>query len=98
MIRDVAEVICGADRVRELIENFGVHLGDGLNQVIKADGVRHTDWLRSHASTIVRVLGLGAGVRVSKRERPGGIAAAVHRVLDQPAFARDAQAVAATLA
>ena len=53
---------------------------------------------RDQKDNTVRVLRLGAGVRVSKRERPAGIAAAVHRVLDQPAFARDAQAFAATLA
>ena len=53
---------------------------------------------RDQKDNTIRVLRLGAGVRVSKRERPAGIAAAVHRVLDQPAFARDAQAFAATLA
>jgi MGT family glycosyltransferase len=53
---------------------------------------------RDQKDNTVRVLGLGAGVRVSKRERPAGIAAAVHRVLDQPAYARAAQAFARTLA
>jgi len=53
---------------------------------------------RDQSDNTVRVLRLGAGVPVSKRERPAGIAAAVHRVVDHPAFARDAPAFAATLA
>ena len=53
---------------------------------------------RDQKDNMVRVLRLGAGVRMSKRERPAGIAAAVHRVLDQPTYARAAQAFAATLA
>jgi UDP:flavonoid glycosyltransferase YjiC (YdhE family) len=44
------------------------------------------------------MLRLGAGVRVGKGERPAGIAAAVRRVLDQPAYARAARRFAATLA
>jgi UDP:flavonoid glycosyltransferase YjiC (YdhE family) len=53
---------------------------------------------RDQKDNTVRVLMLGAGVRVGKRERPAGIAAAVQRVLDQPTFARHAQAFAVTLA
>jgi MGT family glycosyltransferase len=53
---------------------------------------------RDQKDNTVRVLRLGAGVRVSKGEPPAGIAAAVRRVLDQPAYGRAAQEFAATLA
>jgi MGT family glycosyltransferase len=53
---------------------------------------------RDQKDNTVRVLRLGAGVRVSKGEPPAGIAAAVRRVLDQPAYRRAAQEFAATLA
>jgi UDP:flavonoid glycosyltransferase YjiC (YdhE family) len=53
---------------------------------------------RDQKDNAVRVLRLGAGVRVSKQEQPAGIASGVHRVLDEPAFAREAHAPAATLA
>ena len=53
---------------------------------------------RDQKDDTVRVLRIGAGVRVSKRERPAGIAAAVRWVLDQPAYRRAAQEFAATLA
>jgi len=52
---------------------------------------------RDQKDNTVRVLRLGAGVRVSKGEPPAGIAAAVRRVLDQPAYKRAAQEFAATL-
>jgi hypothetical protein len=53
---------------------------------------------RDQKDNTVRVLRLGAGVRVGKRERPAGIAAAVRRVLDRPAYAQAARPFAATLA
>jgi MGT family glycosyltransferase len=53
---------------------------------------------RDQKDNTVRVLRLGAGVRVNKRERPEGIAAVVHHVLDQPSFARAARRFAAKLA
>jgi MGT family glycosyltransferase len=53
---------------------------------------------RDQKDNTVRVLRLGAGVRVGKRVRPAGIAAAVRRVLDQPAYAQAARRFATTLA
>jgi MGT family glycosyltransferase len=53
---------------------------------------------RDQKDNTVRVLRLGAGVRVRKRERPAGIAAAVRQVLDQPAYTQAAGRFAATLA
>jgi UDP:flavonoid glycosyltransferase YjiC (YdhE family) len=53
---------------------------------------------RDQKDNTVRVLRLGAGVRVGKREHPAGIAAAVRRVLDHPAYAQSARRFAATLA
>jgi UDP:flavonoid glycosyltransferase YjiC (YdhE family) len=46
----------------------------------------------------VRVLRLGAGVRVDEAADAGRIAAAVRRVLDEPAFTNAARRMAATLA
>src|SRR5207302_9826292 len=46
MVSDVAEVIRGDDRVGKLFENVGVHLLDGLDQVVEPDWIRHTDWFR----------------------------------------------------
>jgi UDP:flavonoid glycosyltransferase YjiC (YdhE family) len=53
---------------------------------------------RDQEDNTVRVLRLGAGVRVSKAARPSRIAAAVRQVLDQPAYSRAARRVAETLA
>lgn len=53
---------------------------------------------RDQKDNTVRVLRIGAGVRVSKGERPAGIAASVRWVRDQPAYRRAAQELAATLA
>ncbi len=53
---------------------------------------------RDQKDNTVRVLRLGAGVRVSKREHADGIAAAVRRVLDQPTYAEAARRFAAQLA
>ena len=53
---------------------------------------------RDQKDNTVRVLRLGAGVRVKKGERPAGIAAAVRRVLEEPAYKIAAQDFAATLA
>src|SRR3712207_1767238 len=53
---------------------------------------------RNQRDNTVRVLRLGAGVRVHKTARPRHIAAAVRRVLDQPSYAQAANRFAATLA
>jgi MGT family glycosyltransferase len=53
---------------------------------------------RDQKDNTVRVLRLGAGVRVNKRQGPDGIAAAVHRVLEQPSYGQAARRFAANLA
>jgi MGT family glycosyltransferase len=53
---------------------------------------------RDQGDNTVRVLRLGAGVRVRKTARSRHIAAAVRRVLDQPSYAQAANRFAATLA
>jgi MGT family glycosyltransferase len=53
---------------------------------------------RDQKDNTVRVLRLGAGVKVSKRETAEGIAAAVGRVLDEPSYADAARRFAARLA
>jgi UDP:flavonoid glycosyltransferase YjiC (YdhE family) len=53
---------------------------------------------RDQKDNTVRVLRLGAWVRVKKGERPAGIAAAIRRVLEEPAFKIAAQEFAAILA
>ncbi|WP_308259078.1 hypothetical protein [Pseudonocardia sp. H11422] len=51
MVGHVAEVIRDEDRVGELFEGVGVHLRDGLDQVVEPDWVRHSDRI-SHTSTL----------------------------------------------
>jgi MGT family glycosyltransferase len=53
---------------------------------------------RDQKDNTVRVLRLGAGVKVSKQEKPEGIAAAVRHVLEQPSFAQAARRFAANIA
>jgi MGT family glycosyltransferase len=53
---------------------------------------------RDQKDNTVRVLRLGAGVRVNKDASPDRIAAAVRRVLEEPAYADAARRFAATLA
>jgi MGT family glycosyltransferase len=53
---------------------------------------------RDQKDNTVRVLRLGAGVRVSQRARPSRFAAAVHQVLSEPAYASAAHHVAQKLA
>ena len=53
---------------------------------------------RDQADNTVRVLRLGAGVRVGKTAGPRQFAAAVRRVLDQPRYVQAARSFAATLA
>lgn len=53
---------------------------------------------RDQKDNTVRVLRLGAGVRVSKRASARRIAAAVHRVLAEPGYAEAARRMAAVLA
>ena len=52
---------------------------------------------RDQKDNTVRVLRLGAGVRVARTARPDRIAAAVRRVLDEPGYAEAARRFAATL-
>jgi UDP:flavonoid glycosyltransferase YjiC (YdhE family) len=52
---------------------------------------------RDQKDNTIRVLRLGAGVRVAKRAHPARIAAAVRDVLDQPAYANAARRFATTL-
>jgi UDP:flavonoid glycosyltransferase YjiC (YdhE family) len=52
---------------------------------------------RDQKDNTVRVLRLGAGVRVSKTARPSQIAAAVRQVLDQPGYGQAARRFAAIL-
>ena len=51
MVGHFAEVIGGEDGARKLFERVGVHLRDGLDEVVEPDGIRHADWVR-HASTV----------------------------------------------
>jgi hypothetical protein len=51
MVGHFAEVIGGEDRARKLFERVGVHLRDGLDEVVEPDGIRHADRVR-HASTV----------------------------------------------
>jgi MGT family glycosyltransferase len=53
---------------------------------------------RDQKDNAVRVLRLGAGVRVDKKAPPDRIAAAVRQVLDEPAYADAARRFADTLA
>lgn len=53
---------------------------------------------RDQRANTTRVLRLGAGVRVGKRSPASGVAAAIRRVLDEPAFATNARHVAQMLA
>jgi UDP:flavonoid glycosyltransferase YjiC (YdhE family) len=53
---------------------------------------------RDQKDNTVRVLRLGAGVRVAKTAPPDAIAAAVRRVLDEPAYTEAARRFAETLA
>jgi MGT family glycosyltransferase len=53
---------------------------------------------RDQKDNTVRVLRLGAGVRVAKTASPDAIAAAVRRVLDEPAYTEAARRFAETLA
>src|SRR4051794_9673903 len=52
---------------------------------------------RDQKDNTVRVLRLGAGVRVDQKATPDGIAAAVRRVLDDPRYAEAARRFAGTL-
>ena len=46
MVSHIAEMIRGDDRIGKLVESLGVHLLDGLDQVVEPDRIRHSHWTR----------------------------------------------------
>jgi hypothetical protein len=51
VVGDLPEVVGGEHGVRQLVEGVRVHLRDGVDQVVEADGVGQRNG-RRHASTL----------------------------------------------